>query len=90
MQESGEFGGQSEFDDAYRWSRRAIEAQKELGGNQADLIAALEEHPGWMKKWEGVARARHARGQIKALPMLDVQYHVLEAESWLAEAKASK
>ena len=88
MQESGEFGVQSEYDDAYRWSLRAIEAQRELSGNKADLIAALEEHRAWMSKWESVAKDRLARGTIKTLTMLEVQYRVMEAESWLAEAKA--
>ena len=89
-QESWDFGTQSEYDDTYRWSLRAIEALRELGGNKADLIAALEEHRAWMSKWEGVARDRHARGTVKTLTLLEVRYRVMEAESWLAEAKASK
>jgi len=89
-QESWEFGTQSEYDDTYRWSLRAIEALRELGGNKADLIAALEEHRAWMSKWESVAKDRHARGTVKTLTILEVRYRVMEAESWLAEAKASR
>ena len=43
-----------------------------------------------MSKWEGVAKDRHARGTVKTLTLLEVRYPVMEAESWLAEAKASK
>jgi hypothetical protein len=79
------------FDPDYlrQWSRRWMKAEQEMAADKVGSIAAAEAHLGRMKKVESMTHAL-ANAGLSAAPdvVAAVEYFRLEAEDWLAQAKA--
>jgi hypothetical protein len=75
---------------AYQWSRRWMEAEREAAGAKAGRVAAVEGHLERMKKWEKVMETDNAPGRHLYSPgdYAAAQFYRLEAEGWLAQEKA--
>jgi hypothetical protein len=71
----------------YLWSRRVLEAQRDLSDKKAERIAALEDHLARMKELRKVALARYRAGHATHTEALAGEFYVAEAELWLAQAK---
>ncbi len=74
-------------EEVYRWSVRWLQAERELSPKKADQVAALEAHLKRMTELEKMIKAL----SLDLLPkqvMLDGEWYRLEAQLWLAEAKA--
>ena len=69
------------------WSRRWMEAERELGDTKEDKIAAAQGHLDRMKKLEGTVTDLHKRGMAAAHEVAAQEYHRLEAEQGLAQAQ---
>jgi hypothetical protein len=70
------------------WSRRLAETRRELGGDKADVIADLEAYLGFTKKVLDMEKTSYAKDTASRVDVFGAQYEVLEAETWLAQAKA--
>jgi RNA polymerase sigma factor (sigma-70 family) len=76
------------------WRRRIAETRHEMGGAEADIIADLTEYHEYARKLLDDARLEGGPSR-KAIESLDgilatieeAEYRVLEAESWLAQAR---
>jgi hypothetical protein len=64
---------------------RVLEAQRDLSTTKTNQIAALEAYLGEMKKAEAVEKSEHDPHYIA-----EAEYARLEAELWLAQARAGK
>jgi hypothetical protein len=73
-------------EDVYRWSRRWMEAERDLTTTKAERVAALQGHSQRMKKLEEEVQA-YARGTIPFQQLAATKFYRAEAETWLAEAK---
>jgi hypothetical protein len=71
----------------YRWSRRWMEAERELANTKAERAAALQAHFERMKKLEEEVQA-YARGTIPFQQLAATRFYRAEAEGWLGEAKS--
>jgi hypothetical protein len=72
---------------AYRWSRRWMEAERDLASTEAGRVAALRGHLERMRGLEDEVRGYI--GSTIPLPQLAAtRFYRAEAETWLAEAKA--
>jgi hypothetical protein len=74
-------------EDVYRWSRRWMEAERDLARGRSARAAALRRHFERMKELEGEVQM-YARGTIPFQPLAATRYYRAEAERWLAEEKA--
>jgi len=70
------------------WRRRLVETLREPGGDRAELIAALQDYRNQLKSEEAFMQEQVDRGQKTIADQLEARYRVLEAETWLVEAKA--
>jgi hypothetical protein len=68
-------------------ARRWLEAQREQGLNQADLVAVLEEHFQRMKQIHEKDEERFNAGRIAVHDFKQAEFARLEAEIWLERAK---
>jgi hypothetical protein len=76
-------------EDAYLWSRRWLEAERALNEKQADQVAACEAHLNRMKDLEKAARNAHEAKLAKGPWVVSAaRFYRVEAEIWLAEARA--
>jgi hypothetical protein len=72
----------------YRWSRRWLEAQRQLSAKQEDQITACQQHLDRMKGLEEVTRQQFRDGgRAKVYEINATEYYVAEAAEWLAQAK---
>jgi hypothetical protein len=73
-----------------KWSRRWMEAERDLNQSKTGRIAAIEAHRTRLKKWEDlVSELREGGSEAGADLALDtLAFERLEAETWLAQAKA--
>jgi hypothetical protein len=72
----------------YRWSRRWLEAQRQLSAKQEVQVAAFRQHLDRMKGLEEVTRQQFRDGgRAKVYEINAAEYYVAEAAEWLAEAK---
>src|SRR5438094_413613 len=55
--------GQSDAEKVYVWSRRLLEAQRDLSTKKADRVAAVEEHLARMKVLREMVKQRYATGR---------------------------
>lgn len=69
------------------WSRRWLEAQRELATSKDQQIAALEAHLGRLRNLEKFAKRLSATGQGRQTDAVVAEYHRLEAEQWLSQVK---
>jgi hypothetical protein len=74
--------------DVYVWSRLLLDAHRSISKKPADRIAALEEHLDHMTKLETLIRKIRRLGFGRSSDVGASEYYRLEAEYWLAEAKA--
>jgi hypothetical protein len=78
----------SDFEKVYLWSRRWMDAEKELAVKKADKISAVQGHLDRMKKLEGVVKALLEGGLATSYDPPVAEFYRLEAEQWLAREKA--
>jgi hypothetical protein len=72
------------------WSRRVMEAERDMSGKKADRVAAIEAHRKRIKAWEDEL-AELTKGDFSGVNRRTadlVTFHRLEADYWLARAKA--
>jgi len=76
----------------YSWSRRWLEAQRELGSNRKTRVAAAEAHLARMKRLEQLINDFVKQGGAESYryEAFMASYFRLEAEKWLAQARKSK
>jgi hypothetical protein len=74
--------------DVYVWSRLLLDAHRSISKAPADRIMALEEHLDHMVKLETLIRKIRRLGFGRSSDVGASEYYRLEAECWLAEAKA--
>ena len=74
----------------YRSSRRLLEAQRDLGPDQAAQVAACEAHLGRIKKLEAKIQRIRRIGFGDSLDVLEVDYYRKEADYWLGQARAPR
>ena len=69
------------------WSRRWMEAERELGDTKEQKIAAVQGHLDRMKKLEGTVKQMLQARLVSPIEVAAQEYYRLEAEQWLAQAK---
>lgn len=74
----------------YVWSRFVLEARRDMGETPAEEIIAMEDHLARMKKLEELVRRIRRLGFGRSYDVGAVEYYRLEAEHWLALARAKK
>ncbi len=75
-------------DQAYPWSRRWMEAEKEAAQTKAERVTAVEGHLERMKKWEKSVEAdRRIGGVLSPGDLAAAEFYRLEAKAWLAKEK---
>jgi hypothetical protein len=74
-------------EDVYRWSRRWMEAERQMAKSQTERVAALQGHFKRMKKLEQEVQM-YARGTIPVQQLAATQFYRAEAELWLVAEKA--
>jgi len=72
----------------YVWSRLLLDAKRGVSGRQADQIAAYEEHLDRMQKLEALIIKIRRLGFGRSSDVGASAYYRIEADCWLAEAKA--
>jgi hypothetical protein len=76
-------------EDFYRWSRRWMEAERDLADKPEARVAAAQAHLDRMTKWEDMVKRAQAQGGFLApYEATAAEFYRLEAEHWLAQAKA--
>ena len=70
----------------YEWSVRWLQAERDLSQTKAEHIAAEEAHLKRMQAFKN--RVDNLRGQVAPYEVNAAEFFVLEAEDWLAAAKA--
>jgi hypothetical protein len=79
-----------EVEHYYRWSVRWMQAEREIGRNNADRVAALEAHLKRMQFWKKRMSDLREEGIAPANEVAAADFFFLEAEDWLTEAKATE
>jgi hypothetical protein len=72
----------------YVWSHFVLQAQFDLSDRKADQIAALEAHLDRMKRLETLIKKVRRLGFGQSIEVGAAEYYRLEAEYWIAHAKA--
>lgn len=70
------------------WSRRLVEAERDLPNNKAGYLAACKAHLERMKTQEQLAIAQRENAQLSMIDVNEFRFRRLEAEFWLKEAEA--
>jgi hypothetical protein len=83
-----EMGEGGDAEQVYQWSVRWLEAQRDLSGTKAGQLAALEAHQTRMQRLERRVAAMVKAGQGRQSEGTAAEYYRLEADLWLARAKA--
>ncbi|MFO0889167.1 MAG: hypothetical protein U0790_08510 [Isosphaeraceae bacterium] len=74
--------------DVYLWSRLLLDSRRELASKPADRIAACQEHLDRMKDLEALVKKIRRLGFGRSNDVGASEYWRIEAETWLAEARA--
>jgi hypothetical protein len=74
----------------YVWSRLVLDSRRDMGETPADRLVALEEHLTRMRKLEELIRRIRKLGFGRSYDVGASEYYRLEAELWVARAKAAK
>jgi hypothetical protein len=78
-------------DALYLWSRRWMEAQREVASSKAERTAAAEAHLERMRKWEKlVVGAKGAGGFYSPTDVAAAEYYRLDAEALLGQEQGRK
>jgi hypothetical protein len=75
-------------EDAYRWSRRWLEAALDRAGNREGRVAAYRDHLGRMRDLEQKTQTLWRAGQLRAVEAEAAVFFRTEAELWLTRAQA--
>jgi uncharacterized protein (TIGR03067 family) len=83
--------GNQDAESVYRWSRRRMEAERELATKEGNAVAAVETHLARMKDLRGLIAKRYA-GLPAAIDkqQWEGEFFVAEAEIWFDRAKQDK
>jgi RNA polymerase sigma factor (sigma-70 family) len=74
----------------YDWSKRCLDAERELNNTPAGQKAALKAHLERMKEYEMINQARYQAGRIPVREALHAKFARVEAELWLARHQGKK
>jgi hypothetical protein len=74
--------------DVYSWSVRWLNAQRDMGSEKADQIAALEDHLKRMKALQQLVSGLSKTPVVSPLDSLAAEYYRAESEFWLAQERA--
>ena len=74
-------------DEVYKWSVRWLQAERDMSPKKADEVAALEAHLKRMTELEKVVGTQTGV-LLPQRAKLDAEWYCLEAQLWLAQAKA--
>ena len=74
----------------YRWSKRWLDAEREVHAQPAEQVAALKGHYDRMVDLERIIRKVSQAGQGTVNELSAAEFYRTEAELWLLEAKAGK
>jgi hypothetical protein len=77
-------------DEAYRWSRRKLDAEVDLAADRSKRILAFEAHLDRMKKEESRVRELLKDGHRDVMDLMNTEFYRLEAESMLARARSQQ
>jgi hypothetical protein len=80
-------GFQTSFETLNLWSRRWLEAQRELSDKKEDRITAAADHLERMKKLQDLVTRMIKTGVVNRYEAAAGDFYRLEAEHWLAEAR---
>jgi hypothetical protein len=80
-------GRTRDVDRIYRWSKRWLEAEREVTTTQSEQIAALEGHWRRMKQLEDLMRNLSKAGVTAVVELAAVEYYRLDAEVALSKAR---
>ncbi len=75
-------------DKVYRWSRRLLESGRDASTDKAERVATCQGHLDRMKLLEAKIAKIRKLGFGDSLDVLEADYYLKEAESWLARAQA--
>lgn len=81
-------GGRADPEQVYLWSRRWMEAERDVSDKPADRVAAIENHKTRMKELHKFTLVEYQAGKVTHAQVLGADFYAAEAELWLAEAKA--
>jgi hypothetical protein len=82
--------GAGNYAGVYIWSKRVLDAELGLCGNEDDRIAALEAHVERTTRLARTAKEWFDRKVFLEEDLLEAEYHRLDAEAMLAKARAAK
>jgi hypothetical protein len=74
---------------SYRWSRRLLEAQRDLAQDRSEIVAAFQAHLDRMARLDNNAKD-WAKANIFEKQLAFTGFYRAEAELWLAREKAKK
>jgi hypothetical protein len=81
---------QQDWERMYQWSRRWLEAAREVTDTKEGRIAAIGAHLDRMKKLEDLGQHWLRKGYVSKVEVAAVEFFRLEAEHWLTEGKANE
>jgi hypothetical protein len=84
--ETGEVKWDPEF--LYRWSRRWLEAERELAEKKEQRVAASEAHLARMRRLEELLNRQMQAHEAARYEAAAATFYRLEAERWVTQAKA--
>jgi hypothetical protein len=91
-----EVGGRGPgIDFHHTWSKRQMDAEREVAGNAKEKLAAVQSHLDRMRAWEERLRGLRGapigvQGRMNDLDASAMEFYVAEAEQWLAEAQEAE
>jgi hypothetical protein len=75
------------FESMYQWSRRWLDAERDLADTKEARVAAIQAHLDRMKKLEDLVRQWHRKGFVNNTDVAAGEFYRLEAEHWLDGGK---
>jgi hypothetical protein len=81
-------GGSVDVEHVYQWSRRWLEAERQLSDKKSDRSAAAQGHLDRMKALQKRAGDLHKTISISMQQLSATEFYRVEAEIWVLEAKA--
>jgi neutral trehalase len=82
--------GKASVEQVHLWSRRWLDAQRDISTKRSEQISAFEDHVERMRQLEQAAKNRVESRQAPASEASAAEYHRLEAELSLSRAKTSR
>lgn len=78
------------LDQVHGWSRRWMDAQREVSSKRSDQQTAAEAHVSRMRQLEKAAQDKYDARRAPASEVAAAEYHRIEAEQHLARVKNSR